>query len=186
MPTDQNAYNSRVTDEALEKRFRDTFRSQGGAELVDDLYASGVIVPVVDFTAAATGQQLNQNLQTAWDFSTGHQTISTNTTATLISNAGFWQIEGLIGNNSEATTLNSQLFIDAGVTTKIIWEQNIPNGAGQTSLGTVIPVRVVFLRSGDSLKYTNTSGADCQVDWWYRQIADLSGNLVNPFGFTSS
>lgn len=186
MPTQSTTYNSRVTDEALEKRFRDTFRSQGGAELVDDLYAQGVIVPVVDFTAAATGQQLAQNLQTAWDFSTGHQTISTSTTVTLISNAGFWQVEGLIGNNSEAATLNSLLFIDAGVSTKVIWEQNIPNGASQTSVGLEIPVRVVFLRSGDSLKYTNTSGADCKADWWYRQIATVSGDLVNPFGFTSS
>ena len=91
MPTQATTYNSRVTDEALEKRFRDTFRSQGGAELVDDLYAQGVIVPVVDFTAAATGQQLSQNLQTAWDFSTGFNQVI-NTSTTIINNAGFGRL----------------------------------------------------------------------------------------------
>ena len=39
MPTNENTYNSRVTSEALEKKYRDVFPSQGGAELVDDLYA---------------------------------------------------------------------------------------------------------------------------------------------------
>ena len=84
MPTNQNAYNSRVTSEALEKKFRDSFTSQGGAELVDDLYASGVIVPVVDFTAAAEGSALRSDLQVAWDFSTGHNRINTTTTTTII------------------------------------------------------------------------------------------------------
>ena len=98
MPTQSTTYNSRVTDEALEKRFRDTFKAQGGAELVDDLYAQGVIVPVVDFTAAATGQQLAQNLQTAWDFSTGNGSADNATTA-FISNSGFWLINWTINFN---------------------------------------------------------------------------------------
>lgn len=180
MPTNQNAYNSRVTDEALEKRFRDTFTSQGGAELVDDLYASGVIVPVVDFTAAATGQQLAQNLQTAWDFSTGSNQIS-NTTTTVISNAGFWLVDVQCASSGAAFD-TARGRIDDGSTTKNVWAATMP-----TTNSTVVVEQsfVVFLRSGDSLEFVSPA-ATIIIDVWYRQIATVSGDLVNPSGFTSS
>ena len=182
MPTNTNAYNSRVTDEALEKRFRDTFRSQGGAELVDDLYAQGVIVPVVDFTAAATGQQLAQNLQTAWDFSTGHSTVSGAST-TIINNAGFWQIGLTVG--SADPSVEARLYITDSLTTKTIWRYDHPNiGGGQNNF-VLQPSFVAFVRSGDSI-IAQTTGANTIMEVWYRQIADLSGNLTNPSGFTSS
>lgn len=178
MPTNQNTYNSRVTDESLEKRFRDTFKSQGGAELVDDLYAQGVIVPVVDFTAAATGDVLSQNLQTAWDFSTGH-TVTSNATNTLINNTGFWQVD-LTYNWTSAS--NGVIRLDDGIGTKVIWQMNTfaATGSGVTDASFV-----VFLRSGDSLE-AFTNNASSVFNTWYRQIADVNGNLVNPLGFTSS
>ena len=184
MPTNQNAYNSRVTDESLEKRFRDTFRSQGGAELVDDLYASGVIVPVVDFTAAATGQQLAENLQTAWDFSTGFNQ-ATNNTVTLISNAGFWKVNVVLCMEIEsAANRKGLLSITDGLSSKIIWiaEETASVADYTTSIANEI---VVFLRSGDSLTAT-TNGGGATLNASYRQIATLNGDLVNPSGFTSS
>lgn len=186
MPTNQNAYNSRVTDEALEKRFRDTFRAQGGAELVDDLYASGVIVPVVDFTAAAEGTSLAQNLQTAWDSSTGSSTVF-NTTSTLISNAGFWQVDlNLFSayNNSAASTATVQ--ITDGLSSTIIWRFNSVGGTGSSGQSNIENDKfVVFLQSGDSLTAT-TNDTFTRLALWYRQIATVSGDLVDPSGFTSS
>jgi hypothetical protein len=184
MPTNTNAYNSRVTDEALEKRFRDTFKAQGGAELVDDLYAQGVIVPVVDFTAAATGDVLPQNLQTAWDFSTGFSEVQ-NTTSTLISNAGFWQVDlTLACNVNTFAAKNATIFLDSGVTTKPIWEFNAPAGTANSTIASD-GAFVVFLRSNDSLK-ASTGQNETVLNVWYRQIATSSGDLVDPFGFTSS
>jgi hypothetical protein len=187
MPTQATTYNSRVTDEALEKRFRDTFRSQGGAELVDDLYAQGVIVPVVDFTAAATGQQLSQNLQTAWDFTTGSAKITTTTAVTVIPGSGFYQVD-LVGSllaEASGASLNTTISINDGSTTKPIWAQTARNGSTGTSAAVIEDKFVVFLRSGDTLeaKVARTSEV---IDIWYRQIATVSGDLVNPFGFTSS
>lgn len=185
MPTQSSTYNSRVTDEALEKRFRDTFKSQSGAELVDDLYAQGVIVPVVDFTAAATGQQLAENLQTAWDFSTGHITIA-NTTSNIITNSGFWKVDlnvsYVVGTT---TTRNALINITDGFSTKPIWEMNI--GGAQQNYAVVAENDsfVVFLRAGDSLTGT-TDAATTYLDVVYRQIASVNGDLVNPTGFTSS
>lgn len=188
MPTNQNAYNSRITDESLEKRFRDTFTSQGGAELVNDLYASGVIVPVVDFTAAAEGSQLPSNLQTAWDFSTGANQV-TNTTTTLITTTGFWRVD--VSCVWETTTSvafpAATIQINDGTSTKFVWGVSRINEspAVQTVSATTDNGFIVFLRSGDSLTATSNA-SNCTLDVWYRQIADVSGNLTNPLGFTSS
>lgn len=183
MPTDARTYNSRITTEALEKKFRDTFPSQSGAELVDDLYASGVIIPTVDFSAAALGVTLEPALQRAWDFSTGHTTVS-NTTSTLVTTPGFWKVDLNILTES-VNPDNATIFIDSGVTTKIIWEVNTSGGGGTGRFGIGSNEFIVFLRSGDSLKATS-SALEVDLDIWYRQVADVSGTLVNPFGFTSS
>lgn len=185
MPTNQNVYNSRVTDEALEKRFRDTFKSQGGAELVDDLYAQGVIVPVVDFTAAATGDVLATNLQTAWDFSTGYNQITGGSTA-IILNAGFWQVDlTFTGEIAGGSVLNrGRVYISAGGVQKNVW--SISRASGSVDQDNVTDGSfVVFLRSGDALN-AEAQGAANVMDIWYRQIATVNGDLVNPFGFTSS
>jgi len=187
MPTNQSTYNSRVTSEALEKRFRDTFRSQGGAELVDDLYAQGVIVPVVDFTAAATDQTLAQNLQTAWDFSTGYDSVA-NTSSTLINNAGFWQVDlNATTRPSSSFTQELKLTITDGLTSKVVWEVNVNTVAtGAITTNNVVSNQfVVFLRAGDSL-VASTDNSNAVLDVWYRQIASVNGDLINPTGFTSS
>jgi hypothetical protein len=184
MPTQSTTYNSRVTDEALEKRFRDTFRSQGGAELVDDLYAQGVIVPVVDFTAAATGQQLAENLQTAWDFTTGLAIQNGSGITTAISNAGFWKVliqfeinfAGTGGNSS-----NIQIFDGSSAANIIRVTDEL---ASPAEVFTILSEQVVFLRAGDSLRINND--ASFQTTLTYRQIATVNGDLVQPSGFTSS
>ena len=176
MPTNANAYNSRLTDEALEKRFRDTFRSQGGAELVDDLYASGVIVPVVDFTQAAEGTILPSYLQTAWDSATTLVTRSGAGSTTLINTPGFWKID-LIWTHSGSG--NAAISFSDGISSKNVWR-----GAPLAGSSSLEETFYWFLRSGDSLTLTCTSGNE--INAWYRQVADVSGNLVDPSGFTSS
>jgi len=190
MPTQSTTYNTRLTDEALEKRFRDTFRSQGGAELVDDLYASGVIVPVVDFTQAAEGSQLPTMLQTAWDFTTGSAQRSAAGTTSLISTAGFWRVDvsasGFATAGSGGGIFSSFIRINDGATTKPVWglsSQVVSPVVGNFAFESDF---IVFLRSGDTLELHNTNTGVYVIDVWYRQVADVSGNLVNPSGFTSS
>lgn len=189
MPTNQNAYNSRITDEALEKRFRDTFRAQGGAELIDDLYASGVIIPVVDFTQAAEGSQLPSNLQTAWDFSTGFDQVN-NAVSTIISTPGFWKIDITCVWQPQSATPSvgprGTVRLSDGITTKTIWNVSTANtGATASNATTTEESFIVFVRSNDIVQIVSL-GTSCTVDAWYRQIADVSGNLNNPTGFTSS
>lgn len=178
---DNRTYNARVTTEALEKKFRDTFPSQAGAELVDDLYASGVIVPIVDFTAAAEGSGLRSDLQRAWDFATGYTATTVAGTVDLITTPGFWKVDLNVRlYNANAT---ARIFIDDGAAVKNVF---VVQGVALADNEYVVSNEFeVFLRSGDTLK-ARTDNANNRMDIWYRQIADVSGNLVNPLGFTSS
>lgn len=181
MPTNANTFNSRVTSEALEAKFREVFPSQGGAELVQDLFASGVIQPVVDFSAVAEGDILSPDLQQAWDFATTQYQVTSAATTTLANTAGFWRVD-LVGPGFVASTpaQDVQIKISDGVSTKIVWRTTAV--AGTTIAGTITEDNfIVFLRSGDTLQATNTLGNAFSM--WTRQIADVYGNPVNPLGY---
>lgn len=185
MPTQSTTYNSRVTDEALEKRFRDTFRSQGGAELVDDLYAQGVIVPIVDFTAAATGQQLAQNLQTAWDFTTGSFSREASSEQ-IITNAGFWQVDVAVTGDPAAGNRYGRLYLSDGLSTPVnVYYFELVQANLDTNVAVDRDSLVIFVNSGQSV-YAESNDQDIRISGVYRQIATVSGDLVNPSGFTSS
>ena len=184
MPTNANTFNSRVTSEALEKKFRDTFPSQGGAELVQDLYASGVIQPVIDFSSVAEGSVLATNLQTAWDFATTANQIN-NTTTVVANNAGFYKVDLTWAYEPSSGTVSAPLRLELndGSTTKPIWAVS---GIVLTAVNETVAggndTFYVFLRSGDSLQGVSTTTA-ATLDVFSRQVADLNGNLSNPLGF---
>lgn len=182
MPTNANIFNSRVTSEALEAKFRQVFPSQGGAELPQDLFASGVIQPVVDFSSVAEGSILPSQLQQAWDFATGHTTTA-GASNTIINNTGFWQVDLNVTNS--VNSANGVITITDGLSSKVIWEINTPGGGVVGFNFAVEDKFVVFLRAGDSLVVTSASPGTI-IDTWYRQIADVNGTLVNPLGFTFS
>jgi hypothetical protein len=172
-----------ITSESLQAKIRELLPSQQG--FGEDLQASNVILPIIDITGAAEGSSVGENLQTAWDFTTGHTTIN-NTTSTLVSNTGFWRIslvykEGNVLNNTVTPLAN--VFLDDGATTKTIWQLSTVNsGSANEDISTRADF-VVFLRSGDTLKGF-TYAARATLDVSYRQIADVNGTLVNPLGFS--
>lgn len=185
MPTNANTFNSRVTSEALEAKFRQVFPAQNGAELPQDLFASGVIQPVIDFSSVAEGSVLGTNLQTAWDFSTSYyEEFATGTTA-VVTNTGFWQI-GFSGVSDGGATANTDAYlqINDGSTQKIIYAHQQSGGTVSADEPSSINYLVCFLRSGDSLELVVSRAGAFAV--WSRQIADVYGNLVNPLGFTST
>lgn len=187
MSTNANVFNSRVTSEALEAKFRQVFPAQAGAELIQDLYASGVIQPVIDFSTVAEGSVLASGLQTAWDFSTGQAQVN-NTTTNLITNSGFWRVDLVFtGDTQSSSTVSNTARIEIfdGSTAKQVWAlskyvSSVNEGAALTDGDFV-----VYLRPGDTLRAVSAN-TDCTLDVWYRQIADVYGNLVNPLGFTFS
>lgn len=185
MPTNANTFNSRVTSEALEAKFRQVFPSQGGAELPQDLFASGVIQPVVDFSSIAEGSGLRSDLQSAWDFATGDTQLS-NTTSTVISNTGFWKVDlnftAIVDNVSSRS---ASLQINDGASNKKVWDIFVRPGLNDEAVISQSESFIVFLRSGDSLT-ANTNDTQAFLSIWYRQLADVYGNLTQPLGYTSS
>jgi hypothetical protein len=179
LAVNQNAFNSRITSEALEERFRQVFPAQAGSELIQDLYASGVIVPTIDFTAVAEGSFLPEQLQQAVNLggitAFNHSAIA----GTLFTQTGFWLIQG---NVSGFENLVATLGVTNGITTKIFlnYQTAVPASSG---LGENQAFKfIVYLNAGESVTYA--SPTNCRLTGYYRQVADINGNLVNPVGFT--
>ena len=188
MPINSDTFNSRVTSETLEAKFRQTFPSQAGAELIQDLYAQGTIVPIVDFTDAATGSILRADLQTARNEATDRVTLRTadaGTTKVLQSTAGFYQV--LVTGNMKIDGTNAQsatFEINDGATDYLIDIVNASSGIA----GEIIYIEknfVVFLRSGSQLETTLSGSYIGSLDVYSHQIADVYGSLTNPLGFVS-
>ena len=186
MPTQSTTYNARLTDETLEKRFRDTFRSQGGAELVDDLYASGVIVPVVDFTAAAEGSVLRADLQAAYSTSTDAFVTASTGTQTIISNAGFYSVKGVLTVDQGDSVGNQDigLGINDGTSFTKVWNfRQLSSGAPVETF--LIDEFVVFLDSGNTFEVRIATNllTPFSLNVITNNLADIQGNLTNPSGF---
>ena len=79
-----------ITSESLEAAYRGLIPSQDG--FTEDLMASNTIIPVLDLTSSAEGTSTPSYLTRAWDDSTGYTNV-VNTTETLITNTGFWQVD---------------------------------------------------------------------------------------------
>tara|TARA_Y100001937_G_C6950010_1_gene254233 strand:- start:59 stop:589 length:531 start_codon:yes stop_codon:yes gene_type:complete len=165
----------------LYARFRQDFPAQAGEGLVADLNYSDTIVPIVDMTDAAGDGVLPNDLQTAWDFSTGFANV-VNTTQTVINTPGFWQIGLTATLQAGGAVKTANLRINDGASTKRIWQWQTQINANN-ALTVLQDKFVVFLRSGDSIQVTSFD-VDTAVEIWYRQIADLNGNLINPNNFS--
>ena len=173
-----------ITSEALQAAIRRLLPSQQG--FGEDLQASNVITPIIDLTPTAEGSQIGVNLQTAWDFSTGQITVASTTLTNVVSNSGFWKVALNVANPVAAASVtwpDVDVLIDDGTSTKVIWKQTPTTSAGGSSFENLSTEFVVFLRAGDTLK-ARTAGSTYPMEIWYRQIADVNGNLVTPSGFT--
>lgn len=169
-----------LTSESLEAAYRALTPSQDG--FTEDLMASNTIIPVLDLTADAQGTSTPEILQTAWDFSTGFNEV-TSTSATIINNTGFWKVD-LTAAVAQSFTCQWQVAITDGLSSKPIWEFNTKTGTIGNADAVVEGHFVVFLRAGDSMTAGVSASTNYPINIWYRQIADVNGNLTNPLGFT--
>jgi hypothetical protein len=172
-----------IVSESLQKDFRDNFPSQVNSGR--DLHVSDVIVPVVDFSASTAISGLEVSMQQAYDFNSTSFNI-TNTTTTIVNTTGFWKISAMLNGQGLNSTIKAVLFMDDGSTTKEIVDMNVHNGgAGPNTFTSVIWNGIIFLKSGVELKGITNSLA-MNLNGICRQVADISGTLVNPDGYTGS
>jgi hypothetical protein len=173
---------TRITSEALQASIRSLLPSQVG--FGDDLHATNLITPIIDLTATAEGSVLRSDLQAAIAFGNATAFSTNNTSETLISNTGFYRVFGTVSaENTSSTPKDINFEMTDGVSTKVIYGLAVP--ADSTALASFLTYDfTVFLADGVSL-IANVAGSENTVRGSIRQIADVSGNLVNPIGFTA-
>lgn len=172
--------------EAIEEDLNTNFPSQGQGNPPLYYSLSEVVVPTYSINNVAEGSSLPQNLQTAFDFSSGHDQVS-NTTTTIINNPGFWLLNVNVTGHSANSALSGDISITDGLSTKKLYQVTLPaEGIASFAIGTELGTpMVVFVRGGDSVTAT-TNAAVLFLNVTYRQIADVNGNLVNPLGFSAA
>tara|TARA_B100000530_G_C15669687_1_gene373745 strand:+ start:78 stop:593 length:516 start_codon:yes stop_codon:yes gene_type:complete len=164
-----------IKSQAIEDKVNQLLPSQGGFGAGVDFSASTMVVPIVDLTETAEGSNIRQDIQRAISFrSINSFSVSGGSSDTdIITTTGYYQVQFLI-SVLNGGTLTFKL--GDGTSTKNIWQLTAPAVATSSPL---IDSLVIFINAGDKFILNSTS-TDTRVSGNYRQIADISGNLVNP------
>lgn len=182
MPVNANGFNTRITSNFLEKRFRSQFPAQAGAELIQDLYASGVIQPVVSVNA-----DLPEYLQGAWDPGQYQKrVISGNSIEILSSSPGFYKLLITITGKVQAAAITARLGGRRPAIPVDFWflEYNMEGStaASPRPFFLTYPIQYYFLEPGGSLRaQTTDDNINLQVGW--QKIAEVDGTIINPINF---
>ena len=168
-----------INSEKIESKINQLLPSQGGFGAGVDFSASTMVIPIVDLTETAEGSNLRQDLQRSYSYSSTNTFSVNNTTTTVLNTTGYYNFFGYVNGSSVSSgnvtldfilndgttdkTLASIVFEDASTTTPKIIDFNFD----------------VFLEAGHSVKITSSS-TNITAKGSYRQIADITGNLVNP------
>lgn len=170
-----------VTSEALQAKVRQLLPSQQG--FGEDLQAQNVIVPIIDLTETASGSSLREDLQKALHIN-GTATETVNATDVIANVAGFYRVfVTFVSKQTTTGDIVGRIEITDGTTTTVIlkYKMDVSNGDYEVSNSNDF---IVFLASGQELKQISNDG-NMFINSYNRQIADSSGNLVNPAGFTA-
>jgi hypothetical protein len=168
-----------INSEAIETKINQLLPSQGGYGAGIDFSASTMVIPVVDLTETAEGSSLRQDLQSALSHGSIEPFDVSNTTTTIINTTGYYRVFGSCGGGSSAGPgVSAKFILNDGTTDKQLVEYRFINTSAQDSLLQVFDF-IVFLAAGDSLK-AETDSSVVAITGSTRQIADISGNLVNP------
>ena len=167
-----------INSQAIEDKINQLLPSQGGYAAGVDFSASTQIIPIVDLTESAEGSILRQDLQTSLSLTSVTAFSVSNTTSTLVNTTGYYRVFGNVHGVALSGVNRNVIFqITDGTTTKILVKYNLIANSGiafEESFDFLIK-----LEAGDSLQCVSNN-ANIAADGCTRQIADLSGNLVNP------
>lgn len=165
-----------IQSESLRDKLNSLLPSQNLGSIGVELTGTTQIVPIVDLTEVAEGSNIREDLQKSFSLTSITAFNVSNTTSTLINTTGYFRVFGTAGQSSN---VNSQRFsLTDGLTTKILIDFGAGHSGG-TALGVVPFDFIVLLQAGESLTATSSASA-FSIIGSTRQIADLSGNLVNP------
>ena len=163
----------------IEDKINQLLPSQGGAQPGVDFSASTMVVPIVDLTETAEGGAQREDLQKAYTLINTTTYDIVNTTTTIANTPGFYRIVGHVSNRLVASGGIAEIQITDGITTKVLVYSNVAS-EGTNAQTTGLPYDlIVKLEAGDTLQDTSNA-TNTSVSGISRQIADISGNLINP------
>jgi hypothetical protein len=162
----------RIDSESLRDKINTLLPSQSRGAIGVDLSGSTTIIPVVDVTETAEGSDFPPSLQNSFSLiNTTFNSVSS-TTTDLANTPGFYRILG-VANIFGAGV--GAIQITDGVTTKKIIDFR---GNASTNDHEKFDFNVK-LEAGDTLQGTS-SATLVTMNVNIRQLADISGNLINP------
>ena len=169
-----------ITSEALQATIRRLLPSQQG--FGEDLQATNVVTPIIDLTPTAEGSVLPQYLQQSINFD-GATAISSNNSTDVIANApGFYRVLGGVFLRPANGSVHSVAFtMTDGLSTKTVYKWETLSAGTQSDMISVFD-QVFFLAAGESVSVTTTTNG--KFIGSSRQVATVTGDLVNPSGFT--
>ena len=169
-----------IKSKNLEDKINQLLPSQGGMQAGIDLSASTQIVPIVDLTESAQGSNLRQDLQTAMSLTSISSFLISNATSTIANNTGYFRIFGQFSGLSDSSGNKAGEFnLTDGITTKKVVQYRVQQNS-DPKINVIIPFDfIVFLAAGDSLTGVTFSSQTSLIGN-SRQVATLSGELVNP------
>ena len=163
----------------LEDKINQLLPSQGGFQAGVDLSASTTVIPIVDLTETAEGSDVRADLQTAFSHDQITNFSVTNTTSTIGTTTGYFRIFGTatMQTGTSATQI-ATIILNDGATDKSVF---VLRGSSTSAINLTSESFdfVVFVPAGHSIKAESSDTATI-ITGAYRQIADISGNLVNP------
>ena len=166
-----------IKSQDIEDKINQLLPSQGGFGAGVDFSASTMVIPIVDLTETAEGSALRQDLQSAISFDQATTFNVSNTTTTVLNTTGYYRIFGNSSLTVTATAEKAEFILNDGTTDKTIYAVDVDNLTVETPV-TVNFDFIIKLAAGDSFKIS--AGLRTNVVGSLRQIADLSGNLINP------
>lgn len=170
----------RIDSESLRDKINQLLPSQARGSINVDLTGQTTIVPIVDLTETAEGSTLRQDLQTSMSLASMTTFNIKNTSSTIVNTTGYWRVFGGMSiRYTSAVGARGILSITDGVTTKSIFELTAIDNLSSNEFTNTLFDFVIKLEAGDSLT-GNSNANQCEIIGNVRQIADLSGNLVNP------
>ena len=170
-----------INSSAIESKINQLLPSQGGFGAGVDFSASTMVIPIVDLTETAEGSDVREDLQTALSLSSCTAFNITGSAQSIVTTTGWFRCFGDAAIiNGGSPVVESSFAVTDGTTTKILAKYGgVISGSVHTVQ--VIPFDfIVKLQAGDSLiGNINTSGSG-YLTGVTRQLADLSGNLIDP------
>jgi hypothetical protein len=171
-----------VNSEALEAKVTELLPSQNG--FGSELQASNVIMPIIDLTATASGSGLRSDLERALSFNSQTAFEANGSTEVLANSTGFFRITGFMTMLTDSSTAASIIFtMTDGSTTKTVAGFTISANSVKLAVSESFDF-TVFLPAGHSISCTSNGGGSFALGST-RQVATVTGTLVNPSGFVA-